>query len=59
MSEPPRGEIILYEQEGGGPAIEVTLEEETLRLSQRQLAQLVSNLTYQHRLAHPEHLFRG
>ena len=40
MTEQPNGEIVLYEREGGIPAIEVRLEDETVWLSQQQLADL-------------------
>lgn len=40
MTDAPGGEIILYEREGGAPAIEVTLEAETLWLTQQQMADL-------------------
>ena len=35
-----KGEIIIYQEQGGSPAIEVTLDGETLWLSQRLIADL-------------------
>lgn len=39
MSE-PAGEVVLYQREGGAPAIEVRLDGDTVWLSQQQLADL-------------------
>lgn len=40
MTEQPSGEVILYQRENGLPALEVTLEAETVWLSQQQIAEL-------------------
>lgn len=40
MSDQPTGEVILYQREDGFPALEVTLEGETVWLSQQQIADL-------------------
>ncbi|MHB9005101.1 MAG: virulence RhuM family protein [Coriobacteriia bacterium] len=40
MTEQPSGEVILYQRDNGLPALEVTLEGETVWLSQQQIADL-------------------
>lgn len=40
MSEQPSGEIVLYQREDGGPALEVQLDDDTVWLSQQQIAEL-------------------
>ncbi|MDO5067586.1 MAG: virulence RhuM family protein [Propionibacteriaceae bacterium] len=40
MSVEPTGEVLLYRRDDGTPALEVRLEEETLWLSQQQIAEL-------------------
>lgn len=40
MSAEPSGEVIVYQREDGTPAIEVTLEADTVWLSQQQIADL-------------------
>jgi len=40
MTEQPSGEVLLYQREDGLPALEVTLEAETVWLSQQQIADL-------------------
>ncbi len=40
MTEGAAGEVILYRRDDGAPALEVRLEEETVWLSQQQIAEL-------------------
>lgn len=40
MTEGAAGEVILYQRDDGAPALEVRLEEETVWLSQQQIAEL-------------------
>ncbi|RRJ85622.1 cell filamentation protein Fic [Gulosibacter macacae] len=40
MSDEPGGEIIVYQRDDGEPALEVRVEDETVWLSQQQIAQL-------------------
>ena len=43
MTEGPAGEVILYQHDDGAPTLEVRLEEETVWLSQQQIAELLQN----------------
>jgi hypothetical protein len=40
MSETPSGEVIVYDGDDGAPSLEVRLTDETVWLSQQQLAEL-------------------